>query len=181
MQDFAGEHSLESALWPVHPGLHAVPSTLCVSLSPYHHDVPLHTHSVRRINTRKRGIDPQYGSFAGDAAARHNRWAHLVSDIASAAATSAPIQINQDANIHVAELDAGVSVPFELKEGRQGYLLCMEGSAALAGSGGADTGLEMYDAAELTGPLSLMVSAGGSGAHVLLVEMEASGEGRTDL
>jgi len=52
--------------------------------------------------------------------------AHLVSD-AQSAAMNTPIKINQDANIFVTEVEAGREVDFMIEQGRQAYLLCIEG------------------------------------------------------
>ena len=38
-----------------------------------------------------------------------------------------PIKINQDANIFVTEVEAGKEVDFTIEQGRQAYLLCIEG------------------------------------------------------
>ena len=54
--------------------------------------------------------------------------AHLVSDVKNTAVQTA-IKINQDANIFVSEFSRQVSFP--LREGRQAYVLCIEGSATL--------------------------------------------------
>lgn len=146
------------------------------------------------INTRTRGAKPNYGSFIGDAVARRNQWAHLVSDSENPAAPSTPIKINQDANIHVTELDAGQTLSFEVAEGRQAYLLCMEGGVSLQGDGTSEQ-LDRHDAAEIFGPHTFTMTALSArtveddcetkdatcGAHVLLVEMEHTGAGRTDL
>jgi len=48
-----------------------------------------------------------------------------VSDVQSAVNT--PIKINQDANIFVTEVEAGKEVGFTIEQGRQAYLLCIEG------------------------------------------------------
>lgn len=105
---------------------------------------------------------------------------HLVSDNADTL-TNTPIKINQDANIHVTEVFPGHSVDFELKEGRQAYLLCIEGSATFTGLHGEEH-LEQHDAAELFGPNVITATpSGDSAAHMLLVEMKYAGIGRTDL
>lgn len=48
-----------------------------------------------------------------------------MSDVQSAVNT--PIKINQDANIFVTEVEAGKEVDFIIEQGRQAYLLCIEG------------------------------------------------------
>lgn len=132
------------------------------------------------INTRQRGLKPNYGSFAGSAEGRRNKWAHLVSDVKANFDT--PIKINQDANIHVAEVSAGNSVEFHLQAGRQGYLLMMEGKGKVSGGHGEEV-LDRHDAAEVYGENRFTVTPeqGSDSAHVLFVEMAYTGAGRTDL
>jgi redox-sensitive bicupin YhaK (pirin superfamily) len=135
------------------------------------------------INTRTRGLKPNYGSFVGDAAGRRNKWQHLVGDI-SANFDSAAIRINQDANIFVTEIDEDQSVEFTVKDGRQAYLLCVEGNGVVEGAHGTSESLERHDAAEVYGPNSFTIrpsSGTGSAANFLLVEMAYTGQGRTDI
>jgi len=69
----------------------------------------------------------------------------------------------------VAELAPGVAAPpFEVKEGRQVYMLCLEGTVSSAGGGQE---LRRHDAAEIKGNCTLEFLAGGEGSFVLLVEM----------
>jgi redox-sensitive bicupin YhaK (pirin superfamily) len=131
------------------------------------------------INTRQKSLKPNYGSFVGEVDARQNKWAHLVADVASN--EKVPIKINQDANIFVTEVSHGNTVNFEIKQGRQAYLLCIDGSVNLSTESG-NAELLKHDAAELVGPLTFRNSpTGSSPAHLLIVEMEASGTGRTDV
>lgn len=112
-------------------------------------------------------------------------------------ASATPIKINQDANIFVTELSKALS--FDLKAGRQAYLLCVEGACRIAcgeGSSGvcpavpngkATADLSRHDAAEIFGPCRLLCDPSpnpGSAAtavHLLIVEMAFTGPGRTDL
>jgi redox-sensitive bicupin YhaK (pirin superfamily) len=98
------------------------------------------------------------------------------------AAASTPIKINQDANIHVTEVQPGQQVEFSLQNGRQAYLLCVEGSARFTGQHGEEY-LEQHDAAEMFGPNVFTVASMDAAAptHVLMVEMGYTGAGRTDL
>lgn len=104
-----------------------------------------------------------------------------MSDVLSKEET--PIKINQDANIHIVELDYSKSVSMEIREGRQAYLLCMEGSIDILG--GINQQLVRHDGAEITGPMTLIISptllAQNLVAHILLVEMKFAGDGRKDL
>lgn len=127
------------------------------------------------INTRQRGIPPKYGSATSSLEERHNKWAHLVSDVQSS--DSCPIKINQDAKIFVTQIDEGKSVQFDLQSNRQAYLLCIEGETSVTGDHGSAK-LSRHDAAELVGPNKLTFTGK---SHLLMVEMEKTGGGRTDL
>jgi quercetin 2,3-dioxygenase len=105
-----------------------------------------------------------------------------VSDVQSEAATA--VKVNQDVNLFVTEVAPGAQVQFEVKEGRQAYLLCVEGSGdfVTTDSSSSSTSLSQHDAAELYGPLSFTAAPSGSeNLHVLVLEMEYTGTGRTDL
>lgn len=145
------------------------------------------------INTRSRGLKPNYGSYVGNEAGRLNQWQHLVGDVGQSTSTSA-VQINQDANIFVTEIEAGKQVEFTVQDGRQAYLLCVEGSGLIQGQHGTDETLDRHDAAELYGPLTFTITptetpatstetpaVTTSAAHFLLVEMQYAGLGRSDL
>lgn len=145
------------------------------------------THPLRFIqiwiNPRRRGLPPNYGSAIGNANDRHNQWAHLVSDVDDSA-TVTPIKINQDVNIFVAELEPYHTVTFQLREGRQGYLLAIEGTTDVFGPPGVSQTLEAHDAAEIFGENTFEFQVGGHtnlNSHLLLVEMAYTGPGRTDL
>jgi len=124
------------------------------------------------INTRTRGLKPNYGSARGSIESRTDQWSHLVSDVRDAAQT--PVKINQDANVLVTEGSNAVSL--HIQQGRQAYLLCMEGSVALSSS----AVLRRHEAAELLGPCSLVATPQGT-MHLLMVEMAYTGPGRSDL
>lgn len=128
------------------------------------------------INTRQRGLKPNYGSSPGDQKARHNAWAHLVSDVKSEAVTG--VKINQDANIYVAEIDANAGVNLKVEAGRMAYCLCMEGNAVVSEGDSSSQVLEQHDAAEIVGPVVLQFAGP---CHVLVVEVEfVEGSGRKD-
>ena len=130
------------------------------------------------INTRKRGLPPNYGSSVGDAKSRLNQFAHLVSDVQDKD-SSTPISINQDANIYVAEVEKSHGpVTFEVKDGRQCYILCVEGVMFMNGN---DHKLMKHDAAEVAGPITLMIEPQDDIVHCLVVEMKFDGSGRTDV
>ena len=138
------------------------------------------------IVPRARGLPPNYGSVRGDAdlaRARRNKWVHLLSDADSASADT-PVKVAQDVNLFVTELDAGAALPLVVGDGRQAYLLCVEGAAAFRTEGDSRTAeLERHDAMEILGRSAtpIEVAAGEAGAHILYFEMAAGGRGRSDL
>jgi redox-sensitive bicupin YhaK (pirin superfamily) len=77
-------------------------------------------------------------------------------------------------NVYVSEADPGKSQKIVLEEGRQAYLVAMEGGLTVA-----DVQLSERDAVELvnasgSGPASLDLAAGAGGAHFMLIEMKAA-------
>lgn len=121
---------------------------------------------------RQRGLKPNYGSLVGGPQVdllRQSGWSHLVSDTAGAVET--PVKVNTDLNIYVSEMPQGESRTLEMAPDRQAYVLCVEGTAQLE-SGGETESLVMHDATAVRGEEVLTVTAGESGAHVLVCEMQ---------
>lgn len=77
----------------------------------------------------KRGHKPNYGEYRFSWDERKNKWLHMVSNIQG----NAPIKINQDVNISALELDADNEIDYIIKEGRQAYLVQIEGISAING------------------------------------------------
>lgn len=77
----------------------------------------------------------------------------------------------QDANVFVSEADAGVSQEISLRQDRQAYLVCIEGSLAVN-----DEKLSARDAIEIVAEencsFPVKLTAGEKGAHFLLMEMQ---------
>ena len=119
---------------------------------------------------RRRGLRPRYGSIR-DAIGVANQWSHVVSDVQSDVAT--PVKINQDCNVNVLQLKQGSST-LEVLADRQGYLLCVEGTAELAG-----VLLRRHDAAEVKGPS--LLEATSDDALLLFFEMEQNSDQRWDI
>ena len=70
-----------------------------------------------------------------------------------------PIKINTDANFFVTQTQAGHNTTFELKAGRQAYMICVEGSEVhIQSDSGVNETLTRHDAAEVFGPLTFTVS-----------------------
>ncbi|MFJ8244461.1 pirin family protein [Peribacillus asahii] len=106
------------------------------------------------------GHTPHYGDFRFDMEARHNKWLHMVSNKEG----SAPIQINQDANLYALELDPGKEISFPVKEGRQAYLVQIEGSSTIN-----ELTLNARDALEIVEE-DIHIKANDT-SHVLVIEM----------
>lgn len=156
------------------------------------------------LSPRSKGLLPNYGSSQGDQEKRTNQWHHMVSDVdnaqlADGAATT--VQINTDANMFATELEPSKTLDFYVKEGRQAYVLCVDGETRVldrknsAGETGENadlavcleetaTVLERHDAAELIGPITItFVTNELTATHLLVVEMkyDARNSGRGDL
>ena len=133
----------------------------------------------------KGGLEPNYGSCRGsNKEDRLNKWQHLVSNVKDSN-TSTPVEINQDVDGYATELQNGQTVTFELPEGRQAYLLCVEGGVKVNG----EHQLEKHDACEITGPAGMLKieankvepTENGDLAHLLMFVMQSEqGAGRTD-
>ena len=96
-----------------------------------------------------------------------------------------------------AEIEEGKELVLEIQEGRQAYVLCIDGTAMLTmvnhqKDGSVDVvcrnedvviDLEKHDAAEIVGPVSVITKGGGGPVHLLVVEMshDARSDGRGDV
>lgn len=132
----------------------------------------------------QRGLKPNYGSSCPvDPVNGKNQFHHLVSDTSNIE-VSTPVKISQDADAHAAELDLGQKIVHDLSEGRQAYLLCLEGEVTVNGKK-----LGRHDACEIVGGGPLEIEAtgvedteNGKLAHILMFSMkEVPGSGRKDL
>lgn len=108
------------------------------------------------------GYQPQYGDFRFKEQDRKNQWLHIV----SGSEGTAPVTIHQDANFYVTEIDPGTTTECEIKEGRQAYLVQIEGTSEING-----IGLEERDAMEIVGE-SITIQATEQ-SHILIIEMKA--------
>lgn len=109
------------------------------------------------------GYRPNYGDFRFDWADRENKWLHIVSGQNG----NAPVKIHQDMDISVLSLDAGRELDYLLKEGRQAYLIQIEGTGQVNGHT-----LSMRDAAEITDETQIRLHAE-SPSHFMLFDMKA--------
>ncbi len=106
------------------------------------------------------GYTPNYGDYRFNYEDRHNQWLHMVSSTEG----NAPIKINQDANIYSLELDKDKEISFPVKEGRQAYLVQIEGKSTIN-----DITLEMRDGMEIVEE-DIQIKAN-EASHFLVVEM----------
>jgi quercetin 2,3-dioxygenase len=73
----------------------------------------------------QQGYTPNYGDYRFNWDDRHNNWLHMVSDKEG----DAPIKVNQDVNFYSLELEKEQVISFPVKEGRQAYLVQIEGTS----------------------------------------------------
>ncbi|ARC86503.1 pirin family protein [Clostridium argentinense CDC 2741] len=71
----------------------------------------------------QKGYKPNYGDYRFNWDDRQNKWLHMASNKDG----DAPIKINQDINAYSLELEKGKEINFPVKEGRQAYLVQIEG------------------------------------------------------
>ncbi len=88
----------------------------------------------------QKGYQPNYGDFKFEWDDRKNKWLNIVSPKDG----NAQIKINQDSNIYVLELDKDKEIEFKVGEGRQAYLVKIEGRSDIN-----NFGLNMRDALEI--------------------------------
>lgn len=130
------------------------------------------------VTPRKSGLRPKYGSARGVLHKVRDAWVRIAADAQDKSADGDGIQVRvqQDCNVYAAQTSKAIE--FEVRAGRQAYLLCVDGAASLAVGGSKTKRVERHDAAEVYGPATLRVEpSGGSGVHLLMFEMAASGKG----
>jgi quercetin 2,3-dioxygenase len=111
----------------------------------------------------KNGYSPNYGDYLFDWEERKNNWLHFVSTKTG----NAPIKVNQDVNFYALELDADKEITFPVKEGRQAYLVQIEGNSFIN-----NINLAERDALEIIEEDITIKSKNTS--HFLLIEMKKS-------
>ncbi|MBS4211604.1 pirin family protein [Neobacillus rhizophilus] len=107
------------------------------------------------------GYEPNYGDYRFNWEDRHNEWLHMVSSKEG----DAPIKINQDANIYSLELEAGKEISFPVSEGRQAYLVQIEGNSTIN-----TLTLNTRDALEIVEE-DIQINSNET-SHILLIEMK---------
>jgi quercetin 2,3-dioxygenase len=108
----------------------------------------------------KKGYKPSYGDYRFNWEDRKNKWLHMVSSKEG----EAPIKINQDINIYSLELEKEKETGFPVKEGRQAYLVQIEGASEIN-----SIELSDRDAAEIVEEGILIKAKEAS--HILIIEM----------
>lgn len=138
------------------------------------------------IVPRRDGLAPNYGSYnaATTRDGSKNKLQYLASDFDNDGAET-PVKVNQDVNCYAAELELDESTHVDLPRGRQGYLLCVEGTLEVNGKT-----LTKYDGMEVEGDedgleikaMGVEDTENGQVGHFLLFDMPAlPGSGRKDL
>lgn len=113
------------------------------------------------IMPEAKSLKPAYGDYRFEDNQRFNKWLTIVSSKKG----NAPITINQDVVISVAETEANKTLYYPLKQNRQAYLVLIEGKAVIN-----HKSLNERDALEAIEEDLHIQSL--SPAHYLIVEME---------
>ncbi len=108
----------------------------------------------------KKGYKPNYGDYRFEWKDRHNQWLHMV----SSSNGNAPIKINQDMNIYSIELDKGKETNFTVGEGRQAYLVQIEGSSLI-------NGIQLHDRDGIEIEEEILEVKAEETSHMLILEM----------
>lgn len=109
----------------------------------------------------KEDYKPNYGDYRFDWSDRQNKWLHMVSSKNG----NAPIKINQDINVYSLELDKGKEINFQVNEGRQAYLVQIEGGSIIN-----DIELNNRDGMEIVEE-DILIKAKET-SHILILEMK---------
>lgn len=75
----------------------------------------------------KKDYEPTYGDYRFNWDDRRGNWLHMVSSKDG----NAPVKVNQDINLYSLELNENDKVDFPVKEGRQAYLVQVEGTSTI--------------------------------------------------
>lgn len=116
----------------------------------------------------KKGHKPNYGDFRFKLEDRENRWLPIAASRENPNA-AAPIKINQDINAYATLLDPGKPIDFKVGQGRQAYLVLIEGEAEIGGHT-----LHMRDAMEIVEEDITINPTEKS--HILVIEMKKTAQ-----
>lgn len=131
----------------------------------YHSEYNLGQETLRLLQIWilpvRAGYAPNYGDVAFRWEDRKNQWLHMI----SGADGEAEIKIQQDANLYSLELEKGREIDFSVEEGRQAYLVQIEGTSSIN-----DVQLTAQDGLEIIEEEILIKAEETS--HILLIEMK---------
>jgi redox-sensitive bicupin YhaK (pirin superfamily) len=111
------------------------------------------------------GYGPNYGDYRFDFGARVGKWLPIATWTENQK-SKAPIKIHQDVNIYATEIKAGEAEKFTVENGRQAYMVLIEGEAGVNGV----IDMAARDALEITEE-KIEIKAK-KDAHIFLVEMK---------
>jgi redox-sensitive bicupin YhaK (pirin superfamily) len=111
------------------------------------------------------GYTPNYGDYRFQFEDRIGKWLPIATWTENTK-SKAPIRIHQDVNVYATQIRAGETEKFTVEEGRQAYMVLIEGEAQVNGV----VDLVARDALEITGE-KIEIKAGRD-AHIFLVEMK---------
>ena len=114
----------------------------------------------------KKGYEPNYGDYLFKWEDRFDKWLPIATSYENTS-NDAPIKIHADINMYAAILSKGKQAGFQVKSGRQAYLVLLEGEATVNG-----IRMNMRDALEIVQE-DLIISAE-TEAHLLVIEMARS-------
>lgn len=109
----------------------------------------------------KKGYRPNYGEYRFNWSDRINNWLHMVSGTSK----DVPINIHQDINMYTTYLERGKEISFEISEGRQAYLVQIEGNSDIN-----DVNLNEEDALEIVEE-NIEIKAK-EDSHFIIIEMK---------
>ncbi|MDR1797745.1 MAG: pirin family protein [Clostridiales Family XIII bacterium] len=110
------------------------------------------------------GYEPNYGDYRFAFEDRVGKWLPIATSVGNEK-SEAPIRIHQDMNVFATVVRAGGEESFAVGEGRQAYMVLIEGEAEVNG-----VKLGARDALEITEE-DITIHAG-KDAHVLILEMQ---------
>lgn len=112
----------------------------------------------------RKNHQPNYGDYRFAFEDRVNNWLPVASGVDNKD-SEAPIRIHSDVNAYALVLEDGHTESFSVNQGRQAYLVCVEGEADING-----ITVSARDGMEITEETITITPKGG--AHFFLIEME---------
>ncbi|MDR2507438.1 MAG: pirin family protein [Candidatus Accumulibacter sp.] len=134
-----------------------------VSHSEYNHGKDVLRFLQIWIFPDQKGYPPNYGDWRFSFQEREGVWMPIASS-ADNARSSAPVRIHADVNVYATLVHPGKSLEFPVPEGRQAYLVMIEGRAAING-----IPVLTRDAMEIVEETIAVVPE--ESAHMLIIEM----------